>query len=707
MSEENKTATPENKPESGPDFIRSIVIDDIRTGKYDGRVVTRFPPEPNGYLHIGHAKSICLNFGIAAEFGGVCHLRFDDTNPSKEEDEYVESIKEDVRWLGFDWADKEFFASSYFDQIYEWAIQMIKEGKAFVCDLDAEQMREYRGTLTSPGKESPYRNRSIEENLDLFERMRAGEFEEGSRTLRAKIDMASPNINMRDPVMYRILKVPHHRTGDKWLIYPSYDFTHGQSDSIERITHSICTLEFEDHRPLYDWFLEQLGIYRPQQIEFARLNLTFTMMSKRLLLELVNERLVSGWDDPRMPTIAGLRRRGFTPESIREFCRRIGVGKDDSVIQYEYLEFCLREDLNRRALRAMAVLDPLRVVIENYPEDLVEELDAVNNPEDASAGTRKVPFSRVIYIEREDFMEEPPKKFFRLSPGAEVRLRYAYFIKCVGVVKDESGEIVELRCVYDPETRGGDSPDGRKVKATLHWVSAARAVDAEVRLYDRLFSTEDPFDVPEGGDWRDNLNPNSLIVLNNCKLEPSLASAKTGDIFQFERKGYFRADDSSAPGALVFNRSATLKDSWERVQKREKTASAPAPAAKKDKAPADPVKSAPFEIPGVKTAVDFNDFGKIDLRVARVLEAAPVPKSDKMLRLLVDIGLEQRQIVAGIAKHYSPECITGKLIVVAANLEPRKLMGVESNGMLLAATDADGLRVITLDGDLPPGTRIS
>ncbi|MEW5945390.1 MAG: glutamine--tRNA ligase/YqeY domain fusion protein [bacterium] len=556
-----------DRGEQQPDFIRAIVADDVKTGRRGGRVVTRFPPEPNGYLHIGHAKSICLNFGIALENNGVCHLRFDDTNPTTEEREYVESIKRDVRWLGFDWGEHEYYASDYFDQLCEWAVQLIKDGRAYVCDLTPDQIREYRGTLTQPGRESPFRNRSVEENLELFERMKKGEFEEGSRVLRAKIDMASPNINMRDPVMYRIVNAPHHRTGDKWRIYASYDYAHGQSDSIERITHSICTLEFEDHRPLYDWFLDQLGVYHPRQIEFARLNLTWTVMSKRRLSALVEEGHVSGWDDPRMPTLAGLRRRGFTPESIRDFCSRIGVSKAENIVQYEYLEHCLREDLNRRAPRVMAVLDPLKVVIENYPEDAAEELDAVNNPEDPSMGTRKIPFSKVLYIEREDFMEDPPEEFFRLAPGREVRLRYAYYVRCTGVVRDPStGEVVELRCTYDPATRGGGAPDGRKVKATLHWVSAPHAVEAEVRLYDRLFTKENPLEVEEGADWRDCINPRSLQTLAGCRVEPSLANAVPGSRFQFERKGYFCADPDSLPGKPVFNRTATLRDRWAKVR---------------------------------------------------------------------------------------------------------------------------------------------
>ena len=562
MSNESSTA--------GTDFIRTIVAEDLKTNKWGGRVVTRFPPEPNGYLHIGHAKSICLNFGIAQENeGGKCHLRFDDTNPCKEEQEYVDSIMEDVRWLGFDWGEHLYYASDYFDQLYEWALQMIREGKAYVCDLSIDEIRAQRGTLTEPGQNSPYRDRTVEENLELFERMRAGEFEEGSRVLRAKVDMASPNMHMRDPVMYRILKASHHRTGDKWCIYPMYDYTHGQSDSIERITHSICTLEFEIHRPLYDWYVEALDIYHPQQIEFARLNLTYTMLSKRRLIQLVEEGHVSGWDDPRMPTICGLRRRGYTPEAIRDFCRRVGVAKADSTSEIAQLEHCLREDLNKRANRVMGVLEPLRVVIENYPEGQEDELEAVNNPENPEAGSRMVPFSQVLYIEREDFMEDPPRKFFRLSPGREVRLRYAYFIKCTEVVKDEKGEIVELRCTYDPETRGGDSPDGRKVKATLHWVSAAHAVEAEVRLFDHLFTKEFPGDLKEGEDWRDNLNPDSVQILTGCKLEPSLGTAQPGDRFQFERKGYFCTDLDSTAGHLVFNRTVSLRDTWARIQKAQ------------------------------------------------------------------------------------------------------------------------------------------
>jgi len=552
------------------DFIRDIIREDIKSGKFGGRVHTRFPPEPNGYLHIGHAKSICLNFGIAEEFGGLCNLRFDDTNPLKEEVEYIEAIKRDVRWLGFDWEDREYYASDYFDQLYEWAVELIKKGKAYVCDLSPEEIREYRGTLTEPGKESPYRNRSVEENLDLFKRMKAGEFEEGSRTLRAKIDMSSPNLNMRDPVMYRIIKAPHPRTGNKWCIYPTYDWAHGQCDSIEGITHSICTLEFEDHRPLYDWFLDQLGIHHPRQIEFARLNLSHTVLSKRKLRILVEKGYVNGWDDPRMPTLAGMRRRGYTPEAIREFCRRIGVAKTNSLVDIALLEHCLRQDLNKRAPRRFGVLRPLKLVLVNYPEDLVEEMECINNPEDPSMGTRKVPFSRVLYIERDDFREDPPPKWFRLAPGREVRLRYAYLVTCVDVIKDENGEIIELHCTYDPETRGGWAPDGRKVRGTLHWVSAAHSLEAEVRLYDRLFIKANPLEVEEGQDFTANLNPRSLEVLTSCRVEPSLADAKPGDIFQFERKGYFCVDPDSANGKLVFNLTVTLRDTWAKIEKRLK-----------------------------------------------------------------------------------------------------------------------------------------
>ena len=559
-----------NKPDTTPppNFIRYIVEEDMRTGKFGGRVITRFPPEPNGYLHIGHAKSICLNFGLAADFNGQCNFRFDDTNPSKEEVEYVESIQADVRWLGFDWDDRLYYASDYFEPIYDWAVQLIKDGKAFVCELNPDQIREYRGTLTEPGKESPFRNRPVAENLELFSRMRAGEFPDGTLTLRAKIDMAAPNINLRDPVMYRIKHDPHHRTGDAWCIYPMYDWAHGQCDSIEGITHSICTMEYEDHRALYDWYLDQLGIYHPQQIEFARLNLSHTVLSKRRLIQLVREGHVNGWDDPRLPTLAGMRRRGYPPAAIRTFCDRIGVGKRENLVDLALLEYCVREDLNRWAPRVMAVLHPLKVVIENYPEGQVEELEAINNPEDPGAGTRSIPFSRELYIEREDFMEDPPKKFFRLAPGREVRLRYAFFLKCREAVKDPAtGEVIELRCTYDPETRGGNAPDGRQVKATLHWVSAAQALPAQVRLYDRLFTVPHPSS--EEGDFKQYINTNSLEVINPCWVEPSLAAAAPGSHFQFERLGYFCVDPDSANGRPVFNRTVTLRDAWAKVQQSE------------------------------------------------------------------------------------------------------------------------------------------
>jgi glutaminyl-tRNA synthetase len=566
-----KTADPKpDKPDAPPrNFIQDIIDEHNRTGRFGGRVHTRFPPEPNGYLHLGHAKSICLNYGLAVQYGGKFNLRYDDTNPTTEEQEYVDSIREDVRWLGADWEGREFYASDYFGQLYDWAEKLIRDGKAYVCDLSVEQMAEYRGDLKG-GKESPYRNRSVEENLDLFRRMRAGEFPDGARTLRAKIDMASPNFHLRDPVMYRIKHAHHHRTGDAWCIYPSYDWAHGQSDSIEGITHSICTLEFEIHRPLYDWYVEALGIHHPQQIEFARLNLSYTVLSKRRLIQLVRDGHVRGWDDPRMPTLSGVRRRGYTPGAIRKFCERIGVSKFNGVIDISWLEDALRDDLNKRAPRAMAVLRPLKVVIENYPEGRVEELDCVNNPEDPSAGSRKVPFSRVLYIEQDDYREDPPKDFFRLAPGREVRFRWAYFVKCVSAVKDAAGKVAELRCTYDPATKGGDAPDGRKVKGTIHWVSADHAVDAEVRLYDHLFAKPDPDDVPEGRTYLDNLNPKSLEVLTGCKLEPSLAAAPVGHTVQFERLGYFCADKDSAPGRPVFNRAVTLRDTWAKIEKKQK-----------------------------------------------------------------------------------------------------------------------------------------
>ena len=560
----------ENGTDRPRDFIREIVARDTAAGKHGGRVVTRFPPEPNGHLHIGHAKAMAIDFGVAREFGGTCNLRFDDTNPIKEEEEFIHAIQDDVRWLGYAWENL-CYASDYFEQMHDWAVQLIRQGQAYVDDLSADEIRAHRGTLTEPGRPSPHRDRTVEENLDLFARMRAGEFADGSRVLRARVDMASPNLNLRDPVMYRILHASHHRTGDAWCLYPTYDWAHGLEDSIEGITHSLCSLEFENHRPLYDWFLEALGVHHPQQIEFARLNLTHTVMSKRRLAELVSEGLVSGWDDPRMPTLGGMRRRGYTPEAIRAFLDRVGVAKTDSTVDVRLLEHCVRDHLNAIAPRVMGVLRPLRVVVENYPEGEGEMLEAINNPEDPAAGTRQVPFSRVLYIERDDFMEDPPKKFYRLGPGREVRLRYAYFITCTDVVKDSGGNVTELRCTYDPATRGGDAPDGRKVKATLHWVSADHAVDAEVRLYDRLFAAEDPMDVPEGADWKAGLAPDSLEVIADAKVEPSLAGAEPGYRCQFERKGYFIVDPDSEPGHLVFNLTAGLRDEWAKIQQRQQS----------------------------------------------------------------------------------------------------------------------------------------
>ena len=560
-----------NEKSAPVNFIREAIEQDLKAGRFS-KVITRFPPEPNGHLHIGHAKALHIDYGMAKEFNGRFNLRFDDTNPLKEEDEYVQAIIEDVKWLGCQFEDRVFFASDYFEKMYEWAILLIKAGKAYVCDLNADKIRQYRGTLTQPGVNSPSRDRSIEENLDLFERMRNGEFPDGSRTLRAKIDMASPNINLRDPVMYRIIRTPHHRQGKKWCIYPMYDWAHGLEDSIENISHSLCSLEYEDHRPLYDWYLDQLPIHHPRQIEFARLNLTYTVMSKRKLLELVREGRVTGWDDPRMPTLSGLRRRGYTPQAIGEFCERIGVAKRDSLVDVALLEFTVRDDLNKRALRVMGVIRPLRVVIDNYPENRVEELDAVNNPEDPSMGSRKVPFSRVIYIEQDDFKEDPPKKYYRLSPGREVRLRYAYYITCVGVVKDPAGGVVELHCTYDPATRGGSSPDGRQVKSTIHWVSEAHALPAALRLYDRLFTKENPDDAEEGKTFKDYLNPDSLRIVASAKVEPSLKDAPPGSVYQFERQGYFCVDSiDSKPGNLVFNRTVTLRDTWAKIEKKQTT----------------------------------------------------------------------------------------------------------------------------------------
>ncbi len=566
MSDDRKPTGPESEVSAPSNFIRDFIDEDIRNNKHEGRIHTRFPPEPNGYLHIGHAKSICLNFGISRDYQGKCNLRFDDTNPVREDQEYIDSIKEDIRWLGFDWEDREYYASDYFEQLYDWAVQLIEKGLAYVCELTAEQIREYRGTLTEAGRNSPFRERSMAENLDLFARMRAGEFEDGSMTLRARINMSSPNMNMRDPIMYRILRATHHRTGDKWCIYPTYDYTHGQSDSLEAITHSLCTLEFEDHRPLYEWYIQNLGIFPSRQIEFARLNLTFTVVSKRFLLRLVKEGRVRGWDDPRMPTISGIRRRGYPPAAVRAFCDRIGISKKDSTVDYALLQFHVREVLNRDANRVMAVLDPLRVVITNYPEGQVEELEAVNNPGNPDAGARLVPFSRELYIEREDFLEDPPKKFFRLAPGREVRLRYGYFITCTEVVKDEAGNVVELRCTYDPATRGGNAPDGRRVKGTLHWVSAARALPAQIRLYEHLFTKEDPYDVGEGEDYLANLNPESEQVNRQAFVEPSLQELPAGTTVQFERLGYFCVDPDSSAEQLVFNRTVTLRDTWAKIK---------------------------------------------------------------------------------------------------------------------------------------------
>jgi glutaminyl-tRNA synthetase len=679
-----------------PNFIRNIIAEDLIANKNEGRVHTRFPPEPNGYLHIGHAKSICLNFGLAQEFNGLCNLRFDDTDPIKEELEYVESIKEDVRWLGFDWQDREFYASDYFEQLYEYAIRLIKKGKAYVCDLTTSEIRDYRGTLTEPGKDSPYRNRSVEENLDLFKRMRSGEFKDGSRVLRAKIDMASPNLNMRDPVIYRILHAEHHRTGNTWCIYPMYDFTHGQSDSIERITHSLCTLEFEDHRPLYDWFIDELQIFHSQQIEFARLNLSYTVMSKRMLLKLIEEGYIPGWDDPRMPTISGLRRRGYTPESIRNFCERIGVAKRDSMVDIALLEHSVREDLNKRAPRVMGVLRPLRVIIDNYPENKMEEIEAVNNPEDASMGTRKIPFSRVLYIEQDDFREVPPKKFFRLAPGREVRLRYAYFMTCVDVVKDKhTGEVVELHCTYDPKTRGGDSPDGRKVKATLHWVSADHSLNAEVRLYNHLFLKANPADEKDGADFKTHLNPNSLETLTSCRVEPTLKGATPRTRYQFERLGYFCIDPDSSDGTLVFNRTVTLRDTWAKIQKIEEEIS---PLADKREG-----------LMSIDKEITMDDFSKIDMRVAVIREASLVEGSKKLIRLMVDVGEGRlRQTFAGVRPTYpNPEKLIGKKVIIVANLRPRKMKFGLSEGMLLSGGDSENPCLTTFDGNPLPGDKVS
>jgi glutaminyl-tRNA synthetase len=702
-----------SNPESAPsqDFIRTIIKEDVKANKNNGRVHTRFPPEPNGYLHMGHAKSICLNFGVAKEFGGLCNLRFDDTNPTKEEEEYVASIKEDVRWLGFDWEDRLYYASDYFDQLYEYALQLIRDGKAYVCDLNPEEIRAYRGTLTEPGRDSPYRNRSVEENLGLFERMRAGEFPDGACVLRAKIDMASPNLNMRDPVLYRVLHAPHQRTGTKWCIYPMYDFTHGQSDSIERITHSLCTLEFEDHRPLYDWFIKELKIFAPRQIEFARLNLSHTIMSKRKLLELVRGGHVSGWNDPRMPTLSGMRRRGYTPEAIRTFCDRIGVAKKESTVDIGLLEHCFREDLNQRALRRMAVLYPLRVVIDNYPEGEVEYLDAENNPEDPNMGSRKIPFSRVLYIEQEDFREDPPKKYFRLAPGREVRLKHAYYIACKRVVKDEkSGEVIELHCTYDPETRGGWSQDGRLVKGTLHWVSAAHAGEADVRLYDHLLVTPNPADPKEGADFMSLLNPKSVEIVTSCKIEPSLTGAAPGAHFQFLRLGYFCVDAvDSTPGRPVFNRTATLRDTWAKIEKTQPETDRTGKRPKtRDRKGGAPVNAKRGETAPIGEEISIDDFSRVDLRVGVVREAGLVEGAKKLIRLMVDLGEGRlRQVFSGIRSAYvDPKVLVGKKVIVVANLKPRQMTFGVSEGMVLAGVGEGRLGIATVEGNLLPGDKV-
>lgn len=685
------------------DFIREIINEDIRSGKYQlGEIRTRFPPEPNGYLHIGHAKALSIDFGIARDYQGKCMLRMDDTNPSKEDVEYVDAIKEDVRWLGYEWDGEVRYASDYFEEMYHYAEMMIEKGLAYVDEQSAEEIRETRGTLTEAGKESPWRNRPKAESLDLFRRMRAGEFPNGAKVLRAKIDMASPNVHLRDPVMYRIQHMPHHRTGDKWCIYPMYDWAHGLEDSIEGITHSLCTLEFEIHRPLYDWFLEPLPVHRPQQIEFSRLNLSYTVMSKRKLLRLVQEGYVQGWDDPRMPTICGLRRRGYTPSAINEFMQRIGVTKFTGITDVALLESCLRDELNQSAPRYMAVLNPLKLVISNYPAGQVEWLEAVNNPEDAVAGTRKIPFGRELYIEQDDFREDAPPKYFRLTPGQEVRLRWGYVIACEKVVKNADGSIAEVHCTYDPDSKGGNPVDGRKIRGTIHWVEASHAIDAELRLYDRLFAKEDPGEVEEEGqDFVDNLNPNSLEVLQGCKLEPALASLKPEDRVQFERVGYFCADRyDHTPEKPVFNRTVGLKDSWAKIEKRHQDKQAAAPAKAKEK---EPEKSA-FSPENI-ALIGIEDFARLQLRTAQVLAAEPVPNTDKLLKLQVDCG-EKRQIVAGIAKFYQPADLVGKTIIMVANLQPATLCGVESQGMLLAAKKGKELRLLSVDGDIAPGAKV-
>jgi len=681
-------------------FIEDIIDADLATGKNGGRVATRFPPEPNGYLHIGHAKSICLNFGLAKKYGGTCNLRFDDTNPDTEEAEYVEAIKEDIEWLGFHW-DGLYFASDYFDQMYAHAMTLVRDGKAYVEQLTPDEIREYRGDFNTPGRNSPWRDRPVAENVDLLERMKAGEFKDGALCLRAKIDMQSPNMNLRDPIIYRIRHSRHHRTGDQWCIYPMYDWAHGLEDSIEGITHSICTLEFENHRPLYDWFLEQLPVHRPQQIEFARLNLSYTVMSKRRLLQLVKEHHVAGWDDPRMPTICGLRRRGVPAAALRSFSDRVGIARRENLVDVALLEHTVREELNETAFRLMAVMDPLKVVIENYPVDAEEFFDAPFHPEDNRWGSRKLPFCREIFIERDDFREDPPKKWHRLSPGAEIRLRYACLITCKEVVKDAAGQIVELRCTYDPQSRGGSAPDGRKVPGTSHWVSARHAVPVEIRLYDRLFRTEDPMSAPEGQTFLDNLNPESLVVLKNCVAEPHVRSLKSEDRIQFERIGYFVTDRRDHRGdAPVFNRTVTLRDSWARIEKNQPAPAAP--AAKKPDASPEPAKGEAF--------ITIDDFAKLDLRVGRIVSAESVEGADKLLRLQVDVGEEKpRQVFAGIKKRFSnPAELIGKNVVIVANLKPRKMKFGLSEGMILAATGQDNrLEIAEVTGDILPGDTVS
>jgi glutaminyl-tRNA synthetase len=690
-------------------FIEEIIDEHNANGRFAGRVQTRFPPEPNGYLHIGHAKSICLNFGLAEAYGGKCNLRFDDTNPSTEEEEYVESIKEDVRWLGFDWEDRLYFASDYFERFYELAVQLIEQGDAYVDSQTDKQIAELRGSFYEPGRDSPDRDRPAAENLDLFQRMRAGEFDEGAHVLRAKIDMRSPNMNLRDPIMYRIRKASHHRTGDAWCIYPMYDWAHGLEDSIEGITHSICTLEFENHRPLYDWFLEKLGVFRSQQIEFARLNLSYTVMSKRKLLKLVQDGHVSGWDDPRMPTISGFRRRGYTPSAIRRFSQRVGVAKRDNTVDIALLEHTIREELNETAPRVMGVLDPLKVVITNYPEGQLEELDAPLHPERKEAGSRQLTFGRELWIERDDFREDPPRKWHRLAPGREIRLRYACLMKCNEVIKDDAGEVTELRCTWDPDSRGGTSPDGRKVRGTSHWVSAARAVEAEVRLYDRLFDAENPLDAATGGDPVASLNPASLTVKTGCKIEPYLAqNAAPGSSWQLERLGYFCIDSKdSRPDALVFNRTVSLRDTWAKIERQQSKQQKGAKKRSRNKGDR-PVAGAANG--GGTGQIAIDDFAKLDIRMGVVLQAEPVEGADKLLRLVVDVGgPKPRQVFAGIKAAYpDPEPLVGKTVAVLVNLKPRKMRFGISEGMVLTGGDDDATAgVVTFAGDLRPGDKVT